>query len=96
MSTETSDVPDDPKARIAAAAKRTRNATDAFANEAIAEKTCPCPAKQEAGAVHVAEDRYARILASGETIPWQELRRYLIAHIAGVALPLPTPRKRMR
>lgn len=40
--------------------------------------------------------RYARILASGETIPWQELRRYLIAHIAGVAIPLPAPRRPVR
>lgn len=35
-------------------------------------------------------------MASGDTIPWQELRRYLIAHIAGAAIPLPTPRKLMR
>jgi hypothetical protein len=94
MPTETSELPDDPKARVAATAKPARDTTDAFAHDANAEKTCP--AEQEASAVHVAEDRYARILASGETIPWQELRRYLIAHIAGVALPLPTPRKRMR
>ncbi len=31
-----------------------------------------------------------------EAIDWQEQRRYPIAHIAGVALPLPTPRKLMR
>lgn len=38
MPTETSDLPDDPKARIASAAKRTRDATDAFTRQAIAKK----------------------------------------------------------
>ncbi|MDY0056673.1 MAG: hypothetical protein RBS46_10300 [Methyloversatilis sp.] len=52
--------------------------------------------EQKASLLDEAEDRYARIIASRETIPWQELRRYLIAHIAGVTLPLPTPRKLMR
>lgn len=94
MPTETSDLPDDPKARIASAAKRTRGASDAFTREAIAKKTGR--AGLEAGAVNLAEDRYARILASGKTIPWQELRSHLIAHIAGVAFPLRTPRKLMR
>ncbi|WP_019917222.1 hypothetical protein [Methyloversatilis discipulorum] len=91
MPTETRELPDDPKARVAATAKPARDTTDAFAHDANAEKTCP--AEQEASAVNVAKDRYARILASGETIPWQELRRYLIAHIAGMALPLPAPRR---
>lgn len=37
MPTETSDLPDDPKAWIASAAKRTRDATDAFTRQAIAK-----------------------------------------------------------
>ena len=94
MPTETSDLPDDPKARIASAAKRTRDASDAFTCEAIAKKTGR--AVQEASAVNLAEERYALVVASGRTIQWQELRRHLIAHIAGVAFPLRTPRKLMR
>ncbi|PZU52697.1 MAG: CopG family transcriptional regulator [Thauera sp.] len=94
MPSETSDLPDDPRPRVAAAAKRAGNAADAFTIEALVEKS----GRVEQGAClnNEAEDRYARIVASGGTIPWQELRRYLIAHIAGAAIPLPAPRTLMR
>lgn len=64
-------------------------AKDAFTGAAVAETT----GRVVSGAslINEAEDRYARIVASGDTIPWRELRRYLIAHIAGVARPLPAP-----
>lgn len=94
MPPETSELPDDPIARVAATAKRSGDASDAFTRQAIAKKAGR--AGQEASAANVAEDRYARILASDVTIRWQELRRYLIAHVAGVALPLPAPRRPVR
>ncbi len=73
--------PEDLKSRVAEAAKRSGTTTHAFILDAIAEKT-----KQEglrAAFDAVAEDRYARIVATGQTIPWQEMRSYLEEHLAG-------------
>lgn len=94
MPTETRDLPDDPKPRVAATTKRTEDTADAFPLAAVAERTGQVV--DGTRLINEAEERYARVVASGETIPWQELHRYLIAHIAGVALTLPTPRKLMR
>ncbi|MBI5006801.1 MAG: ribbon-helix-helix protein, CopG family [Nitrosomonadales bacterium] len=81
MSTTTIRLPQDLKARVAAAAKRAGTTTHGFILDAIAEK-----AEQEdkrAAFDAEAEDRYARIVASGKTIPWQEMRGYLEDHLAG-------------
>ncbi len=43
-----------------------------------------------------AEDRYARIVATGETIPWQEMRGYLMERLAGKAAARPVVRKLVR
>lgn len=40
-----------------------------------------------------AEQRHAQIIASGETIPWSEIRDYLTERAAGKAPPRPQPRK---
>jgi hypothetical protein len=44
----------------------------------------------------VAEARYAAIVATGKTIPWQEMRVYLEARIAGKATKRPVARKLAR
>ncbi len=44
----------------------------------------------------VAEGRYANIVASGETIPWQEMRDYLESRMAGKATKRPVARKLAR
>ena len=41
----------------------------------------------------VAQRRYAQIIASGETIPWSEMRGYLNERAAGKTPPRPQPRK---
>lgn len=105
MSTTTTiRLPDELKGRVAAAAERAGSTTHAFILEAIAEKTAR--EEQRADLVQEAEARYARIAASGETIPWQDMRRYLMAHVAGSsiartsttdeAIASPTPRKLAR
>lgn len=94
MSTTTIRLPDDLKGRVTAAAERAGSTTHAFILEAIAEKTSR--EEQRANMNNEAEARYARIVDSGETIPWQDMRRYLMAHVADEALPLPTPRKLAR
>lgn len=91
MSTTTIRLPEDLKARVAAAAKRAGTSTHGFILEAIAEK-----AEQEdrrADFDAVAEDRYARIVSSGETIPWQEMRGYLEERLAGKMAKRPVVRK---
>ena len=44
----------------------------------------------------MAEGRYADIVATGETIPWQEMRDYLEARMAGKATKRPVARKLAR
>lgn len=40
----------------------------------------------------VAQRRYAQIIASGETIPWSEMRDYLTERAEGKTPPRPQPR----
>ena len=94
MSTTTIRLPEDLKARVAAAARRAGTSTHGFILEAIAEK-----AKQEdlrADFDAVAEDRYARIVSTGKTISWQEMRGYLEERIAGKNVKRPVARKLAR
>lgn len=41
----------------------------------------------------VAQQRYAQIIASGDNIPWSEMRDYLTERAAGKTPPRPQPRK---
>ena len=94
MSTTTIRLPEDLKARVAAAAKRAGTSTHGFILAAIAEK-----AKQEeqrADFDAVAEERYARIVSSAKTVPWQEMRGYLEERLAGKAVMRPAARKLAR
>lgn len=94
MPTTTIRLPEDLKARVAAAAKRSGTTTHGFILEAIAEKAEL--EDRRAGFDAVAEDRYARIVASGKTVPWQEMRGYLEARITGKAAKRPAARKLAR
>lgn len=94
MSTTTIRLPDDLNGRVTSAAERAGSTTHAFILEAIAEKTAR--EEQRASMTSEAEERYARIVASGETIPWQDMRRYLMAHVADEVIAAPTPRKLAR
>jgi predicted transcriptional regulator len=81
MSTTTIRLPQDLKERIARAAKRAGSTAHSFILEAIAEK-----AEQEERQGEFqdsAEQRYAGILASGKTVPWSEMRRYLERRLTG-------------
>lgn len=94
MSTTTIRLPEDLKARVAAAAKRVGTTAHGFILEAIAEKAALEESRADFDAV--AEDRYARIAASGKTIPWQEMRSYLEDRLAGKAAQRPVARKLAR
>ena len=94
MPTTTIRLPEDLRARVAAAAKRSGTTTHGFILEAIAEKAELEDRRADFDAV--AEDRYARIVASGKTVPWQEMRNYLEARITGKAAKRPVARKLAR
>ena len=94
MSTTTIRVPEELKARVAAAAKRAGTTSHNFILEAIAEKAGQ---EERRGEFHdTAERRYAEIVASGKTIPWTEMRRYLEDRLAGKKVRRPTARKLAR
>lgn len=94
MTTTTIRLPDDLKARIAAAAERAGTTSHNFILQAIAEK-----AEQEelrGDFNKVAEERYARIVATGKTIPWQEMRKYLEDRLEGKRVKQPVAKKLAR
>ena len=94
MSTTTIRVPEELKARVAAAAKRAGTTSHNFILEAIAEKA---DQEERRGEFHdTAERRYAKIAASGKTIPWTEMRRYLEDRLAGKKGKRPAARKLSR
>jgi predicted transcriptional regulator len=81
MSTTTIRLPDELKERLARAAERAGTSSHALILEAIAERI---DAEERRNALEdVAEARYADILASGETIPWDDMRSYLRDRLAG-------------
>ena len=94
MATTTIRLPDDLKARVTDAAKRTGTTAHGFILEAIAEKTEQAERRADVDAV--AEDRYAEIVASGKSIPWTDMRKYLEARVAGSLAKRPLVRKLAR
>jgi predicted transcriptional regulator len=94
MSTTTIRLPDDLKARIAAAAARAGTTSHNFILEAIAEKADQEERRSDFD--DLAEQRYATIVSSGKTIPWDQMRRYLEDRLAGKKVSRPSSRKLVR
>lgn len=94
MPTTTIRLPKDLKARVAAAAERAGLTSHGFILEAIAEKADQ--AERQADFHEVGERRYADLLASGKTIPWEKMRAYLEARVAGKRAARPRARKPSR
>jgi predicted DNA-binding protein len=95
MSTTTIRLPEELKARVAAAAERAGTTSHNFILEAIAEKTEQAERRRDFE--EVAEQRYAGIVASGKSIPWSEMRSYLEDRLAGKRKPSrPKPRRLAR
>jgi len=91
MSTTTIRLPDALKARIAKAAEAAGTTSHNFILEAIAEKTDQ--AERRADFLAEADKRWAEFLETGESIPWEEMRRYLMGRIQGKDMPRPVARK---
>jgi predicted transcriptional regulator len=94
MSTTTIRLPQDLKERVARAAERAGTSAHSFILEAIAEKA---EQEERRGEFQdTAERRFAEIVASGKTVPWSEMRRYLERRLAGNKTARPKPRTRAR
>ena len=91
MSTTTIRLSEELKARVAAAAERAGITAHSFILEAIAEKAEQ--AERRADFHDVAEKRYADLVASGKTIPWEKMRRFLEDRIAGKTVARPVARR---
>lgn len=92
MATTTIRLPEDLKARIASAAERAGKTTHSFILEAIAEKAELEERRADFDAE--ADARFAKIVESGKTIPWPDIRHYLDARLAGKQIPRPVAKKK--
>jgi len=91
MSTTTIRIEDDLKQRIASAAERAGKTAHAFIVEAIAQTVERAEAEE---ALHaVAEKRWAKFLATGETVSWDETKAYLSARAKGAKPTKPVARR---
>jgi predicted transcriptional regulator len=94
VSTTTIRLSDELKARVAQAAEAAGTTSHNFILEAIAEKA---EREEQRAALHaVADQRYARFLESGESIPWENARAYLKQRLAGKRAKRPSPGKQAR
>jgi predicted transcriptional regulator len=91
MTTTTIRIEDDLKARVAAAARRAGKTTHAFILDAIARTVEQ--AELDEAFHRVADERWAKVLASGKTVPWDEAKAWLEARSRGERPHEPVPRK---
>lgn len=96
MSTSTTIIrlPKELKDKVARAAERMGKTPHGFILEAIAEKA-ECE-ERRAAFVETVEQRYSRIVASGKTVAWPEMREYLERRITGRRTGRPKPRRLAR
>jgi predicted transcriptional regulator len=91
MSTTTIRMPEEIKTRVAAAVKRSGTTAHGFILEAIAEKVAREEMRSDFNAA--ADERFATLVASGKTVPWQDMRAYLEARLAGETVERPAAKK---
>lgn len=94
MSTTTIRIDDDLKKRVAAAAERAGKTSHSFILEAIAQTVERAEMNDEFH--RVADERWAKILATGKTVSWDDMRSYLMARARGEVPHRPRARKLMR
>ena len=91
MPTTTIRIDDDLKERIAAAAERVGTSAHAFMVDAI---TLTVEQSEEDAALHrLADERWANIVQTGETVGWEDMKSWLRARARGEVLPAPAPRR---
>ncbi|HOM14023.1 MAG TPA: type II toxin-antitoxin system RelE/ParE family toxin, partial [Rubrivivax sp.] len=82
-------LPDELKARVAAAAERAGTSPHGFILAAIAEKAAQD--EQRLAFEALAQQRCDKLVASGRSVPWSEMRRYLEARASGPRRRAPPP-----
>ena len=91
MTTTTIRIADDLKARVAAAAERAGKTAHAFILDAIAQTVEQVELDE---AFHrVAEERWAKVLATGKTVPWDDAKSWIEARSRGERPRKPMARK---
>ena len=91
MSTTTIRIPDELKARLSRIAEQEGTSTHGLILEAIAEKADALERRQ---AFHEeARERHEHFLATGESIPWEEMRDYLRRRVRGEDVQPPVARR---
>ena len=90
LPTTTIRIETDLKTRVAAAAARAGKTAHAFILDAIAQTV----EQDEIEAVfhRIADERWAKILATGQTVPWDDAKAWLEAKARGEHPPKPAPR----
>ena len=91
MATTTIRIETDLKARIAAVATQAGKTPHAFIVEAIAQTVAQ--AEQDEAFQSLAEERWAKVLTSGKTVPWDEAKDWLEARTRGETPPRPVARE---
>ncbi len=94
MSTTTIRIDGELKARVAAAAQRAGKTPHGFIIDAIAQTVEQAELNEDFH--RIADERWAKLLASGKTVPWDEMRSYLGAKARGGSPARPKPRKPTR
>jgi predicted transcriptional regulator len=91
MTTTTIRIEDSLKARVAAAAERAGKTAHAFILDAIAQTVEQVELDD---AFHrVADERWAKVLANGKTVPWDAAKTWLEARSRGERTRRPAARK---
>jgi predicted transcriptional regulator len=91
MSTTTIRLEEELKARIAAAAEREGKTAHAFIVDAIAHTVEQSELDDEFQ--RIAEERWAKVRATGKSVPFEEARAYIEARARGQRPARPSARK---
>jgi predicted transcriptional regulator len=91
MSTTTIRLDEALKARVSAAAERAGTTPHSFILDAIKQKVEQAEVDDDFH--RVADERWAKVLATGKTVPWDEGRAYLEARVRGDRSHKPVARK---
>lgn len=94
MATTTLRIEDSLKARVAVAAERSGKTAHAFMLEAIEQIVEQAELDEEFQ--RLADDRWAKILTTGKTVPWDEAKAWLEAKARGERPRKPVARKPRR
>jgi predicted transcriptional regulator len=90
MSTTTSRLDDELKSRLANAAQRTGKTAHAFILDAIAQTVEQ--SELDDAFHHIADARWAKLMATGKSVPWDKAKAYLAARAKGASPNKPVAR----